>query len=123
MATKKSSTNTTNDEVEVIAHDVDNDTREDTPKGEVKDGIYVEEDVELGNGNKIEVEVITDYEKLPATYGSLLSEGNGPAMIIASVTSKTRRIMDLTGATQRDLNEVISPVVARSRDAVSDNES
>lgn len=108
MATKK-----TSDKVEIIENDV---TEPDTPKGEVVDGVYTEQ-VELTNGRSIDVGVIVDQDKLPATYGSLLAEGNAPALVVAQCTTRTRRMLDLAGATLQDLNEVVSPVIQRAHDA------
>lgn len=84
---------------------------------EFKDGIYTEHGVELANGNKIDVSAIVDRKLLPATYGSLLAEGNGPALTIATLTTHTRRMLDLAGATFEDLEEVLPQVIERSREA------
>jgi len=111
MATAKKSDKTST-EVEVAES-----TAQELPKVELKDGIYIERDVELANGRKIEVEVIVDRKKLPATYGSLLAEGNGPALTIATLTSRTRQILDWTGATLEDLEDVLPDVITRSREA------
>lgn len=86
------------------------------PKGEVKDGVYVEENVELKNGVKVTIEVILDSEDLPSTFGSLLAEGNGPALAIAQCTTRTRRVLDLAGATMGDLKGAVGEVVQRAQD-------
>ena len=88
----------------------------DTLTGELVDGIYTEK-VELSNGTKVDVEVITDPKKLPATYYNLLAEGNTVAMVIAALTTKTRRLLDFSGAILEDLEDIISPVIDRARDA------
>lgn len=92
-------------------------------KGEIKDGVYTEKGVELSNGSKIDVGVIVDQRKLPATYGSPLAEGNGPALTIATLTTQTRRILDLYGATMEDLEAVLPQVIERARDAADAAES
>ena len=91
-------------------------TTADAPKGKLADGIYTEQDVELRNGRKVPIEVIVDDKKLPATYGSLLAEGNGPALTIAALTTKTRRILDFTGATMEDLDGAVAEVIMRGRE-------
>lgn len=95
---------------------------EATPAGELVDGIYTEDNVTLTNGRVISVEVITDKKKLPATFGNLLAEGNSIAMTIAMLTTKTRRILDYSGATVEDIESVLAPVIDRARDA-ADKES
>lgn len=95
--------------------------KEATPDVEVRsdhaDGIYVEHDVELRNGATLDIEVITDRDQLPASFGTLMAEGNGPALIMAMLTVKSRRMLDLYGATLADVNHVISPVIDRARKA------
>lgn len=83
----------------------------------LKNGVYTEYDVELVNGVKIPVSVIVDEMKLPATFGSLISEGNGAAMVIAQLTAGTRRIIDLAGATMEDINATFPEIIQRGRDA------
>lgn len=123
MSAKKT-TNKAVDQVEVVERtDEELAAEENAPKGEIKDGVYTEKGVELTNGTKIEVGVIVDQKKLPATYGSLLAEGNGPALTIATLTTKTRRILDLSGATMEDLEEVLPAVIERGRDAADAAES
>lgn len=95
------------DDVEVL----DADTTTETPT--IVDGIYTEQDVELTNGVKVAVEVIVDRDQLPASISSLAFEGNLEGMILAQLTPVTRKILDLTGATRKDLHEVIAPVVQR----------
>lgn len=85
------------------------------PVGAIKDGVYVEENVELTNGAKIPVEVIIDNDELPATFASLVAEGNAAALNIAMMTVRTRRVLDMAGATNRDLREVLGPVIERAR--------
>ena len=94
------------DEVEVV------DAEKTAEKPTIVDGIYTEK-VELTNGVKVEVEVIVDKDQLPASMSSLMFEGNLEGMILAQLTPMSRKILDLTGATRKDLHEVISPVVQR----------
>lgn len=113
MATAKN-TRTTKTSAEVVTRDT---TEEATkPTGILKDGIYTEE-VTLTNGVPMPCEVIVDMKKLPATYGMLISEGNAAALTIAALTARTRRMLDLLGATMEDLNEVLPAVIARAREA------
>lgn len=102
--TRKTSTKA--EEVEVL----DADTSAEKP--EIVDGIYTEE-VTLTNGLSLKIEVIVDKDQLPASMASLMFEGNLEGMILAQVTPLTRKLLDLTGATRKDLHEVISPVVQR----------
>lgn len=81
------------------------------------DGVYTEYGVELRNGMKLDVEVITDRDELPASFGNLLSDGNGPAMVMAMLTVKTRRLLDLYGATMKDVKVTLPPVIERAREA------
>ncbi|MGC2865986.1 hypothetical protein ACMG4H_14145 [Corynebacterium glutamicum] len=83
----------------------------------LENGVYTEYDVQLVNGVKIPVSVIVDEMKLPATFGSLISEGNGAAMVIAQLTAGTRRIIDLAGATMEDINATFPEIIQRARDA------
>lgn len=118
-----------------VAHVVENEVAE--PQGEVatieaggkdvakrepvlKDGVYTEYDVELVNGVKIPVSVIVDEMKLPATFGYLISEGNGAAMVIAQLTAGTRRIIDLAGATMEDINATFPEIIQRGREAAGE---
>lgn len=94
------------EEVEVL--DADNSAE----KPAIVDGIYTEE-VTLTNGVSLKVEVIVDKDQLPASMASLMFEGNLEGMIMAQVTPITRKLLDMTGATRKDLHEVISPVVQR----------
>lgn len=94
------------DDVEVL------DADKTTEKSAIVDGIYTEE-VTLTNGVSLRVEVIVDKDQLPASMASLMFEGNLEGMILAQVTPITRKLLDMTGATRKDLHEVISPVVQR----------
>ena len=114
MTVKKAETPKSVDQVEIVENDT---TTPAAPKGEIKDGVYTEKGVELTNGNKIDVSVIVDRKRLPATYGSLLAEGNGPALTIATLTTYTRRMVDMSGATFEDLELVLPQVIERSREA------
>lgn len=105
--------NTKNTRAEVVTRE----TEPETPTGVVKDGVYTEKNVKLQNGSYMDVEVIVDVNKLPATYGMLVSEGNGAALTIAMLTVRTRRLLDLLGATMGDLNETLPPVIERARAA------
>lgn len=98
------------------------DTTKDEAKGVIKDGLYIEENVELHNGNKVTIEVITDRDDLPSTFGSLLAEGNAPALAIAQCSTRTRRVLDLSGATMRDLREAVGDVVRRAQLAAAEAE-
>lgn len=102
--TRKSTTKA--EDVEVL----DADTT--TEKPTIVDGIYTEE-VTLTNGVALKIEVIVDKDQLPASMSSLMFEGNLEGMILAQVTPLTRKLLDLTGATRKDLHEVIAPVVQR----------
>lgn len=87
------------------------------PVGTITDGIYTEENVELSNGTRIPVEVIVDNDLLPATFASLVAEGNASALNIAMMTVRTRRVLDMAGAINKDLREVLGPVIERARKA------
>lgn len=91
-------------------------TRKKTTNGTVKDGVYTEDGVILGNGNEIEVGVIMDKEMLPASTSSLAAEGNFEGLVLAQLTVATRRVLDWTGATRKDLHEVIAPVIERANE-------
>ena len=84
------------------------------------DGIYTEYGVKLSNGMAVDVEVITDRRKLPASWGSLVAEGNAPALVMASMTVKTRRTLDLSGATLEDVETVLADVISRAQDAAAE---
>ncbi|HAT1445461.1 hypothetical protein ACL1HT_04310 [Corynebacterium striatum] len=99
-------TTTKAEEVEVL----DADTSAEKPA--IVDGIYTEE-ATLTNGVSLKIEVIVDKDQLPASMASLMFEGNLEGMILAQVTPLTRKLLDMTGATRKDLHEVISPVVQR----------
>lgn len=115
MATAKKNTNA---EVEVIKQDTaPQEAPKEVQEPTLKDGIYTEYGVKLTNGNAVEVGVIVDRKRLPATYGSLLAEGNGPALTIATLTSRTRQLLDWTGATFEDLEDVLPDVINRAREA------
>lgn len=117
MATKKTTSvaKTTNTEVDVV------DSSGEKKDPVFADGIYTEYGVELGNGVEVDVEVIVDKRKLPASYGLLLSEGNGPAIVMATLTTRTRRFLDWAGATLDDIEEVLPDVVRRSREFSEDS--
>ncbi|HAT6620116.1 TPA: hypothetical protein JAL46_001518 [Corynebacterium striatum] len=99
-------TTTKAEEVEVL----DADTSAEKPA--IVDGIYTEE-ATLTNGVSLKIEVIVDKDQLPASMASLMFEGNLEGMTLAQVTPLTRKLLDMTGATRKDLHEVISPVVQR----------
>ncbi|MTD91114.1 hypothetical protein [Corynebacterium hiratae] len=99
-------TTTKAEDVEVL--DADNTPEKPT----IVDGIYTEE-ATLTNGVSLKIEVIVDKDQLPASMSSLMFEGNLEGMILAQVTPLTRKLLDLTGATRKDLHEVIAPVVQR----------
>lgn len=99
-------TTTKAEDVEVL------DAENTTEKPAIVDGIYTEE-VTLTNGVSLKIEVIVDKDQLPASMSSLMFEGNLEGMILAQVTPITRKLLDLTGATRKDLHDVISPVVQR----------
>lgn len=96
--------------VEVVKNDVATNSVGD---GQITDGVYTEREVELINGVKLDIEVIVDRDMLPASVSSLAHEGNVEGMLMAQLTAKTRKLLDWTGATRKDLHEVISPVVQR----------
>ena len=106
-------TTTKADDVEVL----DADTASEKPA--IVDGIYTEE-VTLTNGVSLKIEVIVDKDQLPASMSSLMFEGNLEGMILAQVTPLTRKLLDLTGATRKDLHEVISPVVQRGTELAAE---
>ncbi|MDK8889845.1 hypothetical protein QQA05_00250 [Corynebacterium macclintockiae] len=117
MATKKTTSvaKTSNTEVDVV--DGNGEKREPV----FADGIYTEYGVELTNGAKVDVEVIVDKRKLPASYGLLLSEGNGPAIIMATLTTRTRRFLDWAGATLDDIEDVLPGVISRGQEFSEDS--
>lgn len=96
--------------VEVVKNDVAENSVGD---GQIIDGVYTEREVELINGVKLEIEVIVDRDMLPASVSSLAHEGNVEGMLMAQLTAKTRKLLDWTGATRKDLHDVIAPVVQR----------
>ena len=98
------------DQVEVVKNETSKNSVGD---GQISDGIYTEREVQLLNGVKIDIEVIVDRDMLPASVSSLAHEGNIEGMLMAQLTAKTRKLMDWTGATRKDLHEVIGPVVQR----------
>lgn len=100
----------TSNKVEVVKNDVSNNSVGD---GQITDGIYTEREVELINGVKLDIEVIVDRDMLPASVSSLAHEGNVEGMLMAQLTAKTRKLLDWTGATRKDLHDVIAPVVQR----------
>lgn len=99
-----------NNQVEVVKNDVAESSVGD---GQITDGIYTEREVELINGVKLDIEVIVDRDMLPASVSSLAHEGNVEGMLMAQLTAKTRKLLDWTGATRKDLHDVIAPVVQR----------
>lgn len=105
MAQKK-----TTDQVEVVQNEAAKNAGGD---GQISDGIYTEREVELLSGVKLDIEVIVDQDMLPASVSSLAHEGNVEGMLMAQLTAKTRKLLDWTGATRKDLHEVIAPVVQR----------
>lgn len=110
MATAKKNTTKKNDEVEVL-------DKAPEVESKIENGIYTEKGVRLNNGTIVELDVIVDKDMLPASSASLLHEGNMEGMMMAYLTSKSRRILDMVGATRKDLNTVISEVVQRATDA------
>lgn len=86
-------------------------------EGRVQDGVYIEEGVRLTNGVEVVIEVIVDKDQLPASMSSLVHEGNLEGVLMAQLTSSTRRLLDLVGATRKDLRDVISDVVQRGVEA------
>ncbi|CAM2804105.1 hypothetical protein COJE103337_03875 [Corynebacterium jeikeium] len=117
MATKKTTSvaKTTNADVDVV--DGNGEKREPV----FADGIYTEYGVELGNGAEVDIEVIVDKRKLPASYGLLLAEGNGPAIIMATLTTRTRRFLDWAGATLDDIEDVLPGVISRGQEFSEDS--
>lgn len=112
MATSKAvEKKTENVEVESLPITEDQAPKEPT----LEDGIYTEYAVELGNGVKVDIEVVFDREELPASYMSLVAEGNMEAALIAQLTPRTRRILDLVGATLKDLKSCVLDVVGRAQ--------
>lgn len=105
-------------EVEVVETTVDQNPAPREP--EHKNGVYTEYDVELSNGVRIAVEVITDKDELPARFSEMLLSGNFEGAILAQLTPVTRRIIDVAGASRRDLREVLSPVVERANELAKD---
>ena len=99
-----------NNQVEVVKNDVAENSVGD---GQITDGVYTEREVELINGVKLDIEVIVDRDMLPASVSSLAHEGNVEGMLMAQLTAKTRKLLDWTGATRKDLHDVIAPVVQR----------
>lgn len=99
-----------NNQVEVVKNDVSKNSVGD---GQITDGVYTEREVELINGVKLDIEVIVDRDMLPASVSSLAHEGNVEGMLMAQLTAKTRKLLDWTGATRKDLHDVIAPVVQR----------
>lgn len=103
---------------EIVEGVVENTTTDETPRTpELEKGVYTEFRVELGNGVKVDVSVIVDRDMLPASFSTLVAEGNVEAMIIAQVTDFTRKMLDFAGATRKDLRDVIAPVVERAQEA------
>lgn len=103
-----------NDQVEVVRNEKANQsTTGGSGEGRIQDGVYIEEGVRLTNGVEIVVEVIVDKDELPASMSSLVHEGNLEGVLMAQLTPSTRRLLDMVGATRRDLREVISDVVQR----------
>lgn len=107
MATAKAT------ESKTVAKKIEDAAKEPT----LVDGVYTEHEVKIGNGTTLPVSVITDPRKLPASWGSLVAEGNGPALIMASLTANTRRMLDMAGATLDDVDNVLSEVVKRAQEA------
>lgn len=105
MTQRKNST-----KVEVVKNDVAENSVGD---GQITDGVYTEREVELINGVKLDIEVIVDRDMLPASVSSLAHEGNVEGILMAQLTAKTRKLLDWTGATRKDLHDVIAPVVQR----------
>lgn len=83
-------------------------------------GIYTEYGVELSNGVKVDIEVITDHDNLPASFMTYAAEGNTLALMLAKLTPNTRRILDFLGATQKDLRTVIADVISRANEVEDD---
>lgn len=102
-----------NDQVEVVRNEKANKSAGGSGEGRIQDGVYIEEGVRLTNGVEIVVEVIVDKDELPASMSSLVHEGNLEGVLMAQLTPSTRRLLDMVGATRRDLREVISDVVHR----------
>lgn len=112
MATAKANTKTA--DVEII-------DKEAKKEPTFADGIYTEYGVELDNGAKVDVEVIVDKRKLPASYGSLLAEGNGAAIVMATLTTRTRRVLDWAGATLADIDGALPGVISRGQEFSEDS--
>lgn len=102
-----------NDQVEVVRNEKANSGGE----GRIQDGVYIEEGVRLTNGVEVVIEVIVDKDQLPASMSSLVHEGNLEGVLMAQLTPSTRRLLDLVGATRKDLRDVISDVVQRGVEA------
>ena len=119
MATVKANTKAAKANTKA-ANDVEVVEKADNKKPSFADGIYTEYGIELDNGAKVDVEVIVDKCKLPASYGSLLSEGNGPAIIMATLTARTRRVLDWAGATLADIEDVLPAVISRGQEFSED---
>ncbi|WP_284784611.1 hypothetical protein [Corynebacterium rhinophilum] len=111
MATAKKNTTkkTTGDEVEIL-------DKAPEVNWTVENRIYTEKGVELTNGVLVDVSVFLDNDDLPASYAALVAEGNVGAMLIGKLPEKTRTLLDWVGATQRDLREVIAPIIQRADD-------
>lgn len=116
MATtaKTTKAKTTKADVEIV-------DKEDKKDPTFANGVYTEYGVELTNGAKVDVEVIVDKRNLPASYGLLLSEGNGPAIIMATLTTRTRRFLDWAGATLDDIEDVLPGVIKRGQEFSEDS--
>ncbi|MBK4144607.1 hypothetical protein GWO57_08160 [Corynebacterium macginleyi] len=106
---KKNTTKKTSDEVEVL-------DKAPEVNWSVENRIYTEKGVELTNGVKVDVSVFLDNDDLPVSFAALVAEGNVGAMLIGKLPEKTRTLLDWVGATQRDLREVIAPVIQRADD-------
>lgn len=110
MATaKKNTTKKTDDEVEVLDKATEVESK-------IENGIYTEKGVRLNNGVSVDLGVIVDKDLLPASSASLIHEGNMEGMMMAYLTSESRRILDMVGATRKDLNTVISELIQRATD-------
>lgn len=109
MTTAKKNTTKTNNEVEVL-------DKAPEVNWSVENRIYTEKEVELTNGVKVDVSVFLDNDDLPASFAALVAEGNVGGMLMARLSEPTRRLLDWVGATQRDLREVIVPVIQRADD-------
>lgn len=111
MATAKANTKNT---VEIV-------DKEEKKDPTFSNGIYTEYGVSLANGATVDIEVIVDKTKLPASYGLLLAEGNGPAIIMATLTTRTRRVLDWAGATLADIEGVLPGVINRGQEFSEDS--